>query len=137
MSMPQADLDNRARAINAAIEGMGFAHHLEEESQSLQAHEVQEAANEQAKCTLRQLIYHGARGEGLPAAVPVPLELLNTRRLCDGLKYAYDAAQAVNRERGHVLTSGDGCGWTDVVGDVYKWLRQEVEGPRDVRQGRK
>ena len=131
--MPQADLDNCARAIQAAVDGMFFAQHLEEEGERLKAREVQEAANEQAQRALRLLIHHGARVEGLPTAAPVPLELLdtpNTRRLCDGLKYAYDAAQAVDRERGHVLPSGDGCGWTDAVGDVYERLRQEVEGPK-------
>ena len=62
------------------------------------------------------------------------LDTPNTRRLMGVLAEAKEIAQRIDEECGHVLPSGEGCGWSDAVGDVYHRLRLEVEGPTGRRE---
>lgn len=69
---------------------------------------------------------------------PVPLHLLDTsatRRLLVSLQEAQKVAEAVDRERGWVLSDGTPCGFSETIGEMYERLRQEVEGPKGREEG--
>ncbi len=133
MSMTQEELDSAARGIHAAVFALLAAMELVETGDTLRAREYLDTANEDAQRALQLLVARGAWFHDAQRASDVWLHQLDTpatRALLGALARANEAAARVDRERGHVLPSGEGCGWSDAVGDVYHRLRLEVEGPR-------
>ena len=98
-----------------------------------------EAIRERAVLGLNRLVEAGAahpqqhlrRERGDPTAVP--LHLLDTpanRELLRCLLLTREAAQAVDKERGH-----DGDGFAEVIEHFAAQVQTEIHGPVDVRQG--
>lgn len=108
-------------------------------------------AKEDADEALRLLLSLGAEikaeEETAPAADPLDLSRLQSlsspaaARLLDSLRAAIDAAEALDKERGHVLPEyiplqpGEtrGTGWAETLSEMVERLRLEVEGPRSGR----
>jgi hypothetical protein len=126
-------LERAGRAVNRAVDAILETVGCLRGGDVIGAGGAAEDADEAAQSALLALRAAGARVPELPPRTQVPIHLLDTprtRRLLDALRHAAQCAQAVDEERGWVLASGEGCGLTDTVGDIYERLRQEVEGPK-------
>ena len=142
----QSAVDKAGRAANRTVEAVLDTVEMLLRDDVPAAKTAALVANEAAQNAFLLLVAAGANVPAAPAAREVPLHLLDTpetRRLLDLLRQAQAAAEAVDAQRGNVLSddiplgAGEsrGTGWAEEVSFLVERLRIEVEGPRDALQG--
>jgi uncharacterized membrane protein YccC len=112
-----------------------------------QLRDASDVANDAAQATFRALREAGGQVPAMPERRAVPLHLLSTdasRRLLEALRQAQECAEAVDAERGNSLPAevplqpgeSRGTGYAETLSSIVQQLALEVEGPRDLRQGK-
>ena len=122
---------NVHRGRNALQDGWERA----EAGDMVRARKLLSDANEAIQDVHCALLAEGVENlDGVPnLSLDVPLRLLSSdtaRRFLAAVAEAQRLAHEVDAERGHVLPSGEGCGWADPLDDLFYQVQAEVEGPK-------